>query len=189
MQSQGNGVAKGAEPFVGRSEPADHGIGRSRGGLTTKTHALVDGKGRPLAVILSPGQAGDSPTLQLLLDELRVPKVGPGRPRTTPDVLLGDKAYSSRGTRIELRRRGVTTVIPEPSDQLANRKRRGSRGGRPVNFDRVVYKRRNVVERAFNRLKQWRGIATRYDKLAVIYRGAVVLGSVLLWLKDLGDMA
>ena len=174
---------------VGRTEPADHGIGRSRGGLTCKTHALVDGRGRPLVLIVSPGQAGDSPTLPLLLDELRVPRVGAGRPRTTPAALLGDKAYSSRGHRTMLRERGVKAVIPEPADQVGHRKRRGSKGGRPVGLDTELYKQRNVVERAFNRLKQWRGIATRYDKHAVIYRGAVVFASVLLWLNDFGDTA
>ena len=163
-------------------EPADHAIGRSRGGLTTKTHALVDGRGRPLVIALTPGQAGDSPALPHLLDELRVSRTGPGRPRTRPEALRGDKAYSARGHRAHLRARGITAVIPEPSDQIAHRKRRGSRGGRPVAFDSEDYKSRNVVERAFNHLKNWRGIATRYDKHALIYRGGVVLASILLWL-------
>jgi transposase len=163
-------------------EPADHAIGRSRGGLTTKTHALVDGRGRPLVIALTPGQAGDSPALPHLLAELRVSRTGPGRPRTRPEALRGDKAYSARGHRAHLRARGITAVIPEPSDQIAHRKRRGSRGGRPVAFDSEDYKNRNVVERAFNHLKNWRGIATRYDKHALIYRGGVVLASILLWL-------
>jgi len=115
-----------------------------------------------------------------LLASLRVPRVGKGRPRTRPDALLGDKAYSARAHRGHLRDRGITTVIPEPADQLANRVRRGSAGGRPVTFDKVLYKRRNVVERAFNKLKNWRGIATRYDKHAVNYRGGVVLGAIVL---------
>src|SRR5690349_3508733 len=95
-------------------EPGDHGIGRSRGGLTTKTHALVDGRGLPLVLAVTPGQAGDSPALTRLLAELRVPRLGPGRPRTTPVALRGDKAYSSRGHRARLHARGVTVVIPEP---------------------------------------------------------------------------
>ena len=119
-----------------------------------------------------------------LLASLAVPRLGPGRPRTTPSVVLGDKAYSARAHRAHLRSRGVTTVIPEPSDQISNRKRRGSAGGRPVNFDKVVYKRRNVVERCFNRFKQWRALATRYDKHAVIYRGGLLLAAALLWLRD-----
>ncbi|MDQ1752531.1 MAG: hypothetical protein QOE71_3587, partial [Pseudonocardiales bacterium] len=95
----------------------------------------------------------------------------------------GDKAYSARAHRAHLRIRGITAVIPEPSDQIKNRKKRGSGGGRPVALDTEDYKNRNVVERAFNQLKNWRGIATRYDKHALIYRGGVVLASILLWLS------
>lgn len=116
------------------------------------------------------------------LASLRVPRPGPGRPGTTPDALLGDKAYSAQAHRAHLRARDVTTVIPEPSDQPARRKRRGSGGPRLVNFDSDRYKQRNVVERCFNRLKQWRAIATRYGKHAVIYRGGIVLASIILWL-------
>ena len=79
-------------------------------------------------------------------------------------------------------------MIPEKSDQQAHRKNRGSRGGRPVSFDVQDYKNRNVVERAFNKLKNWRGLATRYDKLAVIFRGGAVLRSIVLWLRSpIGD--
>jgi transposase len=92
-----------------------------------------------------------------------------GRPRTRPDTVLGDKAYSSRAIRTHLRRRGIRAVIPQPSDQAAHRKRLGSRGGRPPSFDRETYKQRNTVERTINKLKQWRGLATRYDKTATIY--------------------
>jgi transposase len=122
--------------------------------------------------------------LPVLLDALRVPRQGPGRPRTTPDALLGDKAYSARAHRKRLRARGITTVIPEPADQIGHRKKRGFRGGRPVNFDADRYRGRNVVERGFNRIKNWRGLATRYDKHVLIYRGGVVLASILLWLTS-----
>ena len=101
----------------------------------TKTHALVDGNGLPLVIALTPGQANDSPALPRLLAELSVPRVGPGRPRTRPDSLRADKAYSARAHRTHLRARGITAVIPEPSDQIAHRIRKGSHGGRPVNFD------------------------------------------------------
>ncbi len=120
-----------------------------------------------------------------LLQHLRVARCGPGRPRTTPDAVLGDKAYSARAHRRLLRSRNITTVIPEPSDQIRNRKRRGSRGGRPPNFDTEAYRGRNVVERSFNTVKQWRALATRYDKLAIVYRGAAVLRAITIWLKHL----
>jgi transposase len=166
-------------------EPIDHGIGRSRGGLSSKIHQLVDGRGRPLVVLVGPGQAHDSPMFPVLLSHLRVDRCGPGRPRTTPDAVLGDKAYSARAHRALLRSRGIKTVIPEPSDQIRNRKRRGARGGRPPAFDADAYRGRNVVERSFNTVKQWRALATRYDKLAIVYRGAAVLRAITIWLKHL----
>ena len=150
--------------------------------MTTKTHALVDGHGRALVLIVTPGQAGDSPVLPLLLDQLRVARSGPGRPQTTPVALRGDKAYSARGHRALVRSRGIAAVIPEPSDQAGHRKRRGTRGGRPVSYDVQDYKNRNVVERFFNRMKNWRGLASRYDKHALVYRGGVVLAAILDWL-------
>ena len=121
-----------------------------------------------------------------LMGHLRVARPV-GRPRTRPDAVRGDKAYSSRAIRGHLRARGIKAVIPEPSDQQGNRKRRGSRGGRPVSYDIEDYKGRNVVERGFNEDKQWRGLATRYDKLALTYRGGAVLRAITLWLKRLGD--
>lgn len=132
---------------------------------------------------VTPGQAHDSPALPRLLAELRVPRLGPGRPRITPQALRGDKAYSARAHRQHLRSRRIKTVIPEPADQVGHRKNKGSRGGRPVGYDVEDYKNRNVVERAFNQLKNWRGIATRYDKHALVYRGGVVLAAITLWLK------
>ena len=120
--------------------------------------------------------------LKPLLAQLAVRRVGPGRPRTRPDAVLGDKAYPSRAIRTELRSRGIRAVIPQPSDQIAHRKKRGSAGGRPPSFNATAYKGRNVIERSFNDHKQWRGIATRYDKLAVVYRGAVVLRAITIWL-------
>ena len=116
-------------------EPADHALGRSRGGLTTKIHHLCDGRGLPLVVLIGPGHAHDSPMFDPLMGQLRVPRVGPGRPRTRPAAVLGDKAYSSRAHRARLRARGICAVIPEQSTQIDHRRRRGSRGGRPVGLD------------------------------------------------------
>jgi len=101
--------------------------------------------------------------------------------------MRGDKAYSSRANRALLRRRRIGAVIAEPSDQAGHRRRRGSRGGRPPAFDPVDYRGRNVVERRFGHLKQWRGLATRYDKLAIVYRAAVILNAVITWTKYLSD--
>jgi transposase len=103
-----------------------------------------------------------------LLAAIVVPRPGPGRARTRPDRVVADNAYSSRAARRLLRARGIVAVIPEPRDQQANRKRRGRRGGRPVSYDAEIHKGRNVVERLFNALKNWRGLATRYDKRAVL---------------------
>ena len=136
-------------------------------------------------MLVGPGQAHDSPMFPLLLEHLRVQRRGAGRPRTRPDAVLADKAYSARAHRERLRARGIKAVIPEPSDQIRNRKRRGSRGGRPPAFDPEAYRGRNVVERSFNTVKQWRGLATRYDKLAIVYRGAAVLRAITIWLKHL----
>jgi putative transposase len=175
---------RAAAPGSESIEPLDHALGRSRGGLSTKIHQLVDGGGRPLVVALTAGQAGDSPMLKWLLADLAVIRLGPGRPRTRPAALLGDKAYSSRANRELLRSKRVTAVIPQPADQIAHRQRRGSAGGRPPDFDAATYKHRNVIERSFNDHKQWRALATRYDKLATVYRGGVILRAITLWLRE-----
>jgi transposase len=176
-------VANDKKQAASPDEPADHGLGRSRGGLSTKAHTLVDGQGRPLVIVVSPGQAGDSPCLPVLLQQLCVGRRGRGRARTRPILLRADKAYSSRAIRALLRRRGIKAVIPEPSDQTGHRKRRGSAGGRPVALDQQEYKGRNVIERSYCLIKQWRALATRYDKHARTYRGGIVLAAILTWAK------
>ncbi|WUA29743.1 IS5 family transposase [Streptomyces canus] len=165
-------------------EPDDHALGRSRGGLTTKVHLACDGKGRPLAVLVTPGQRHDSICARPLLERIRVPRTGRGRPRCRPDQVIADKAYSSRGFRAYLRKRGIGHTIPEKTDQQRHRHNRGSRGGRPPAFDRQIYRQRNIVERCFNRLKGFRGIATRYEKTATSYEAAVTLASFLLWARS-----
>src|SRR6185437_4343124 len=132
-----------------------------------------------------PGQR--APVFEHLMAHLRVKRPGSGRALTRPDRVRADKAYSSRAIGTELRRRGNTTVIPEPSDQIAHRKRRGPRGGRRLAFDAADYKGRNVIERGFNVVKQWRGLVTRYDKLAVVYRGGAVLCAITIWTAQLSD--
>ena len=104
---------------------------------------------------------------------LKIARRGAGRPRTRPGQMLGDKTYSSTAIRAHLRRRTIKATIPEPADQVQNRLRRGSRGGRPPAFDPVAYKQRNVVERAFCQLRQHRAVATRYDKRDFAWRGTI----------------
>ncbi len=160
------------------------GLGRSRGGLTSKIHVAADRRCRPLAFVLTPGQAGDSPQFAPVLERVKVR--GPiGRPRTRPDAVAADKAYSSRHNRRYLRRRGIRAVIPEKADQAANRRKRGSIGGRPVSHDATLYKERNTVERCINRLRNWRGIATRYDKTPASYEAGLHLCGATLWLRSI----
>ncbi len=173
-----------------RVEPADHAVGRSRGGLSTKIHQLCDGAGLPLVMLIGPGQGGDSPMLSHLLAALKIHRragTGPGRPWSTPMPCWVTRPTPPAGPGPCCAARGIQAGIPEPSDQIGHRKRRGRAGGRPPALDVVAYKRRNVVERGFNTFKQWRALATRYDKLALTYRAGVVLRVVVLWLTALGD--
>lgn len=136
-----------------------------------------------MRLILTEGQAGDNPQLLPLLDGIRVARIGPGRPRCRPDTVLADKAYSHPSTRLALRQRKITFVSPERADQLARRAAKGSRGGRPPAFDAELYKQRNVVERCFNRLKQFRDLATRYAKRQAYYQAELIIAAIVLWLR------
>jgi transposase len=108
-------------------------------------------------------------------NELRVPRLGRGRRPVPVRRRCAGTRPTPHAHRAHLRARGIVTVIPEPADQIANRKRRGSAGGRPVSYDIDDYKNRNVIERAFSQFRNWRGLATRYDKYALVYRGGLVL--------------
>jgi len=151
--------------------------------MTCKIHLATDGKGRPLSLLLTGGNAADTSFFTTVLDSIRVHDGRPGRPRARPDQVLADKAYTSAANRRFLTQRGIKVTIPEREDQKAGRLRRGSAGGRPRSFDAEAYKGRNVVERCFNRLKQWRGIATRNDKTARAYLAGLTLAAALLWTK------
>ena len=163
-------------------EPADHAIGRSRGGLSTKTHLVADGRGRPLGFVLTGGQVADTIMLPATINTIRVPR-SIGRPRTRPARVIADKGYPSKNNRAFLRRRGIKATIPERRDQILHRSKHP---GRPLVWDqeqRSTYRNRNIVERTFNRLKQWRGIAMRANMTARNYHAALTLAATLDWLK------
>ncbi len=134
-------------------------IGRSRGGRTTKIHAVVDGQGRPLTFTLSAGQQHDLPIAPVLIERLPAAR-----------LCIADAAYDSDAFRLLLVERGSLPVIPNNP----TRKRLHP-------FDPVAYRLRNLIERAFCRLKDWRRIATRYDKLARNYAAAISLAIAVTW--------
>jgi transposase len=134
-------------------------IGRSRGGRNTKIHAIADAKGRLLSILLSGGEAHDCPPAPRLIRRTRAAR-----------KLLGDKAYDSAPLRQWLKERGTRAVVPNKS----NRKQ-------PFSFDRKSYKQRHRIENAFCRLKDFRRVATRYDRLARNFLASVCLVAAIVW--------
>ena len=137
----------------------EQAIGRSRGGLTTKIHVLVDALGNPVDAMLTPGQAHDLTCAKPLLDE------------ADPEALIGDKAYDADLLIESLNRRQITAVIPPKANRKA-----------PRDCDFALYCERNLVERFFNKLKHFRAIATRYDKLARNFLAGVQLACAMILL-------
>jgi transposase len=158
-------------------------LGRSRGGLSTKIHLLADSRCRPVATVTTAGQRHDSVAFELVMDTVHVLRPGRGRPRRRPDEVLADKAYSSKAIRGHLRKRGIRATIPLKVDQQAGRRGRGARGRLP-GFNPVAYRQRNVVERAVNKLRGTRAVATRYDKRDFVYRGTINVAAIRIWLRD-----
>ena len=152
--------------------PGGEALGRSRGGFSAKVHVRCDRAGRPLCLRLTGGEAADDKLLPALLDGWSVRRAGPGRPRRRPGRLAADRAYGNRHARADLRRRGIGAVIPQP-------------GGQRPRFllDRAAYRERNAVERLVGRLKQFRRVATRYEKRAANYLAMLQLAAIVLWLK------
>jgi len=152
--------------------------------LTTKIHLVADQRCRPVAFITSEGQRHDSIAFETVLGLVSINRVGPGRPRSRPDWVLADKAYSSKAHRDYLARRAIKAAIAIKDDQAAARLKKGSRGGRPPGFDRERYRSRNTVERAVNKLRNHRATATRYEKRDYVYRGTIAVTSIWIWLRD-----
>ncbi len=146
-------------------------LGRSKGGFSTKIHLRCDGNGLPITFVLTVGERHETVVFEQLMEQGAVRRTAGGRPRLRPRRVVGDKGYSSGAIRRYLRRRGIRFTIPRKD----NEKHRGK-------FDKSIYRTRNVVERCFNRLKQFRRIATRYEKNAENYLAMLTLASIQLWL-------
>jgi transposase len=127
--------------------------------------------GKPMVFVLTSGERHEQPVLPLLMERGAVKRIGRGRPRIRPEREAGDKGYSSPTVRRYLRVRRIGAVVPTKADEDPH----------PA-FDRGAYRERNVVERLINRLKQWRRIATRYEKRAVNYQAMLSFAAILLWL-------
>ena len=143
-----------------RKKNGEQAIGRSRGGLTTKIHALVDALGNPVDLMLTPGQAHDLTCAEPLLAE------------ADPEALIGDKAYDADPLLDTLAQRDIAPVIPPKANRKA-----------PRACDFALYCERNLIERFFNKLKHFRAIATRYDKLARNFLAGAQLASAIILLN------
>ena len=124
-----------------------------------------------MVLVLTAGQRHEQPVLPTLMERGAVKRAGRGRPRIRPDAVAGDKGYSSPTVRRYLKERGIKAIIPTKADEAPD-----------PGFDREAYRERNVVERLINRLKQWRRIATRYEKRAANYLAMLTIATIVLWL-------
>lgn len=154
------------------SDAEREALGYSKGGFSTKIHLRCEGNGLPVTFLLTAGQRHESVMFEPLMQQGAVKRTGRGRPRLRPQRVAGDKGYTGQPIRSYLRRRGIGAVIARRD----NESRQGTR------FDRQAYRQRNRVERTFNQLKQFRRIATRYEKQAENYLAMLTIAAILLWL-------
>ncbi|MFD8549381.1 IS5 family transposase [Streptomyces sp. NPDC059649] len=161
----------------------NEGLGCSRGGFTNEIHRSADGLCRPLPLIVTAGQRVDCTQFAPVLEKIRVPRLGTGRPRKNPDSVMPHKAYSNSSCRPYMRQRGIRHTIPEKTDRKAARLRQGSRGGRPPGFDKDRYRERNTVERARQRTEELRAVATRYDKRGYVCLDTITAAALVIWLR------
>ena len=136
----------------------DQALGRSRGGLSTKIHLVSDAPGRPLRFALTGGQGADAPQAILLLTGIET------------GAVIADKGYESNRVLAFIRDQGAEAVIPPKSNR-----------GDLWEYDRELYRERNLIERAFNKLKHWRRIATRYDRRSIYFLSALYLVASVIW--------
>jgi transposase len=146
-------------------------LGKSQGGFSTKVHLKAEGRGTPLTILLTPGQRHESTVLEALLAHGAIRRLSRGRPRSRPGRLVADKGNTGRRNRAALRQRGIRVTIPK----LRTEHRSGP-------FDRAAYRRRHLVENLFARCKQFRALATRYDKRADFFHAAWAIVMTILWL-------
>jgi putative transposase len=145
----------------GKKTAGPQALGRSRGGFSTKIHAACDSHGNPLRFILTPGQASDHTQAHALLEDFEV-----------EEAVLADKGYDSDALVKTITETGADCVIPPTRNRTMQRE-----------YDTHLYKERNQVERLFNKLKNFRRVATRYDKLDIAFMSFIHLAAIYLWLK------
>lgn len=159
-----------------RRSAGEQALGRSRGGFSAKLHLRADAHGLPVALHLTSGERHDLLAVEPLFNQGILRTGRRGRPRWKPAAVIADKAYSAAWLLDVLRCKGIVPIIPNRVDQPSN-----------ADFNRHAYRQRNLIERLVSKLKQFRRVAIRYDKLATHYLAFVQIASMMVWLRSFGD--